>query len=85
MFAWLPFVDPPEADPEEISPLVAFEEEARLSGFGRQALEGFWGGKYLGYRRRWVGIVFLLQMRMELLKQGTVSMDQLFGRAASAR
>ena len=30
MFAWLPFVDPPEADPDEISPLVAFEQEAEV-------------------------------------------------------
>ena len=25
MFAWLPFVDPPETDSDEIPPLVSFE------------------------------------------------------------
>ena len=47
MFAWLPFVDPPEADPEEISPLVAFEEEAEVVQLWSASVGKGLGRKYL--------------------------------------
>ena len=47
MFAWLPFVDPPEADPDEISPLVAFEQEAEVVRLWSASVGKGLGRKYL--------------------------------------
>ena len=47
VFAWLPFVDPPETDPDEISPLVAFEEEAEVVRLWSASVGKGLGRKYL--------------------------------------
>ncbi|MEC8868569.1 MAG: outer membrane protein assembly factor BamB [Pseudomonadota bacterium] len=47
MFAWLPFVDPREAEPDEISPLVSFEKEADIVRLWSASVGKGLGRKYL--------------------------------------
>ncbi|MEE3279855.1 MAG: outer membrane protein assembly factor BamB [Pseudomonadota bacterium] len=47
MFAWLPFVDAPESDPDEISPLVSFKKEADIIRLWSANVGKGLGRKYL--------------------------------------
>ncbi len=47
MFAWLPFVEPPEPDSDEIPPLVSFAKEAEIVRLWAASVGKGLGRKYL--------------------------------------